>query len=46
MDATRWRWRASTRTQPVVKWALDTYGVLPYCWPHWVEFHAADAVRR
>jgi alpha-galactosidase/6-phospho-beta-glucosidase family protein len=25
--------------QPVVKWVLDTYGVLPYCWPHWVEFH-------
>jgi len=26
-------------TNPVVKWALDTYGVLPYCWSHWVEFH-------
>jgi alpha-galactosidase len=26
-------------TQPVVKWALETYGVLPYCWRHWVEFH-------
>lgn len=25
-------------TQPVVKWALDTYGVLPYCWSHWTEF--------
>ncbi len=25
-------------TQPVVKFALETYGVLPYCWPHWVEF--------
>jgi alpha-galactosidase len=25
--------------EPVVKWALDTYGVLPYCWQHWVEFH-------
>lgn len=23
---------------PVVRWALDTYGVLPYCWTHWVEF--------
>jgi alpha-galactosidase len=23
---------------PVVKWALDTFGVLPYCWSHWVEF--------
>jgi alpha-galactosidase len=25
-------------TQPVVRWALDRYGVLPYCWSHWVEF--------
>jgi alpha-galactosidase len=25
--------------EPVVKWVLDTYGVLPYCWQHWVEFH-------
>jgi alpha-galactosidase/6-phospho-beta-glucosidase family protein len=23
----------------VEKWALETYGVLPYCWTHWVEFH-------
>ena len=22
---------------PIVAWALDTYGVLPYCWSHWVE---------
>ena len=27
-------------TQPVERWVLDTYGVLPYCWLHWVEFHA------
>jgi alpha-galactosidase len=26
-------------TNPVVKWALDTYGVLPYPWNHWVEFY-------
>jgi alpha-galactosidase/6-phospho-beta-glucosidase family protein len=26
-------------TNPVVKWVLDTYGVLPYCWSHWVEFY-------
>ncbi len=26
-------------SNPVVKWALDTYGVLPYCWEHWVEFY-------
>ena len=25
-------------TEPVVRWALDRYGVLPYCWSHWVEF--------
>ncbi len=25
-------------TEPVVRWALETYGVLPYCWEHWVEF--------
>ena len=27
-------------THPVERWVLDTYGVLPYCWLHWVEFHA------
>lgn len=26
-------------TNPIVKWALDTYGVLPYCWSHWVEHY-------
>ncbi len=26
-------------TNPVMKWALDVYGVMPYCWTHWVEFH-------
>lgn len=26
-------------THPVVRWVLETYGVLPYCWSHWVEFH-------
>ena len=25
-------------TEPVVRWVLDTYGVLPYCWLHWTEF--------
>ncbi len=24
--------------EPVVRWVLDTYGVLPYCWLHWTEF--------
>lgn len=22
----------------VVAWAIDTFGVVPYCWNHWVEF--------
>ena len=26
-------------TNPVVKWVLETYGVLPYCWTHWTEFY-------
>lgn len=26
-------------TNPIVKWALDTYHVLPYCWSHWVEHY-------
>jgi alpha-galactosidase len=25
-------------TEPVVRWVLETYGVLPYCWLHWTEF--------
>jgi alpha-galactosidase len=25
-------------TEPVVPWIMDTYGVVPYCWTHWVEF--------
>ena len=25
-------------TQPIVRWVLETYGVLPYCWEHWTEF--------
>jgi alpha-galactosidase len=23
---------------PVVRWAIDTFGVIPYCWNHWIEF--------
>lgn len=23
---------------PIERWALETYGVLPYCWTHWTEF--------
>lgn len=22
----------------VVRWAIDTFGVIPYCWEHWTEF--------
>jgi alpha-galactosidase len=30
------------RTQlPVIRWALSTYGVLPYCWSHVTEFFPA-----
>ncbi|MGZ4431799.1 MAG: family 4 glycosyl hydrolase [Gaiellales bacterium] len=25
-------------TEPIVRWVLETYGVLPYCWTHWTEF--------
>ncbi|MEZ5060135.1 MAG: hypothetical protein R2700_01255 [Solirubrobacterales bacterium] len=26
-------------TEPVVRFALETYRVLPNCWPHWTEFY-------
>jgi alpha-galactosidase len=29
--------REHDRTR-VVSWAIDTFGVAPYCWEHWVEF--------
>jgi alpha-galactosidase len=22
----------------IVRWAIDTFGVIPYCWTHWCEF--------
>ena len=25
-------------SKPVVKFIVDTYGVIPYCWGHWTEF--------
>jgi alpha-galactosidase/6-phospho-beta-glucosidase family protein len=25
--------------EPIEQWALDAYGMLPYCWAHWVEFY-------
>lgn len=24
--------------EEVVRWAIDTFGVVPYCWSHWLEF--------
>jgi alpha-galactosidase len=24
--------------EPLVRWAIDTFGVIPYCWTHWAEF--------
>jgi alpha-galactosidase/6-phospho-beta-glucosidase family protein len=24
--------------EAVVPWAIDTFGVMPYCWTHWIEF--------
>jgi alpha-galactosidase len=30
---------AERATNPIARWAIDTYGVLPYCWSHWAEFH-------
>lgn len=24
--------------EPVIRWAIDVFGVVPYCWNHWVEF--------
>ncbi len=25
-------------TEPLVRWAIETFGMLPYCWTHWIEF--------
>jgi alpha-galactosidase len=26
---------------PIVRWGLETYGILPLVWPHWLEFFPA-----
>jgi len=26
---------------PIVRWVLETYGILPLVWPHWLEFFPA-----
>ena len=28
-------------TQPVIRWGLENYGIMPYCWIHWTEFYPA-----
>ncbi len=25
-------------TEPMVRWAIETFGAVPYCWAHWLEF--------
>lgn len=25
--------------EPITRWVLETYRVLPYCWSHWTEFY-------
>jgi alpha-galactosidase len=29
----------ATVTNEIQQWALQIYGMLPYCWSHWTEFH-------
>jgi alpha-galactosidase len=29
---------AARSPDPLVRWAIATFGVLPYCWAHWAEF--------
>jgi len=24
--------------EPIVRWAIETFGMVPYCWTHWLEF--------
>jgi alpha-galactosidase len=26
-------------SEPIERWVLETYGMLPYCWAHWTEFY-------
>jgi alpha-galactosidase len=30
--------RRRTDVSEVVTWAIDTFGMIPYCWEHWTEF--------
>jgi alpha-galactosidase len=25
-------------SEPIVRWVIDRFGVIPYCWNHWIEF--------
>jgi alpha-galactosidase len=29
---------AEHATEPLVRWVIETFGVVPYCWTHWAEF--------
>jgi alpha-galactosidase len=29
---------AQRTPEPLVRWAIETFGVVPYCWAHWAEF--------
>jgi alpha-galactosidase/6-phospho-beta-glucosidase family protein len=29
---------AERSTEPLVRWVIATFGVVPYCWAHWAEF--------
>jgi alpha-galactosidase/6-phospho-beta-glucosidase family protein len=29
---------AERAEEPLVRWVIDTFGVVPYCWTHWAEF--------
>jgi len=30
--------RSTGLTESVVPWIMETYGLVPYCWTHWMEF--------
>jgi alpha-galactosidase/6-phospho-beta-glucosidase family protein len=30
--------QSSGLEETIVPWALDLFGVMPYCWTHWIEF--------
>ena len=30
--------QSSGLDEAIVPWALNMFGVMPYCWTHWIEF--------